>query len=245
VKGEEPPDSDWIKWYREIVCEGLAGADEVITPSHWMMDNVNRYYLRPACARVVHNGCNPALFDATEEKHDQVVSVGRIWDEAKQVSLLLKRSQAVPVAIVGSQEHPDKTLSPFAAEHVPNGVTLCGQQSEYEIRQLFARSSIYAACSCYEPFGLAPVEAAMSACAIVANDIATFRELWGDSAYYFDKNNAESLSAAISVLSNDEMLRKEYSQRGYHHAIETFNSEKMVNSYESAYQRFVRQEAAA
>jgi len=37
----------------------------------------------------------------------------------------------------------------------------------------------------YEPFGLAPLEAALSRCAIVANDIPSLREVWGSAAMYF------------------------------------------------------------
>jgi glycosyltransferase involved in cell wall biosynthesis len=87
VKGEQPSESDWMSWYRETVSEGLAGADEVVAPSRWMMSNVQTYYVQSARGRVVHNGRDPALFDAASEKRNQVISVGRVWDEAKQVSL--------------------------------------------------------------------------------------------------------------------------------------------------------------
>ena len=33
VHGEDPPDSDWSRWYREIVTRGLAGATSVVAPS--------------------------------------------------------------------------------------------------------------------------------------------------------------------------------------------------------------------
>ncbi|HVO64116.1 MAG TPA: glycosyltransferase family 4 protein [Terriglobales bacterium] len=245
VRGEQPPKTDWTKWYRDLVYAGLAGADEVIAPSRWMMSNVQTHYVQPARARVVYNGRDPSLFDARSEKHNQVVSVGRVWDEAKQISLLLERAQTVPVLIVGSQKHPDKALGEFTAHSVPEEVTFCGQQSEQDIQRLFATSSIYAACSRYEPFGLAPVEAAMSGCAVIANDTASFRELWGDSAYYFKTDNAESLAAAISTLSQDRALRQQYSQRAYCRAIQNFIAERMVDAYEEVYGGFLAQESAA
>jgi glycosyltransferase involved in cell wall biosynthesis len=245
VKKEEPPVTDWLKWYRNTVSAGIAAADEVIAPSHWMLENINTYYLRPMHARVVYNGRDASLFDAHSEKQDQVVSVGRVWDEAKQVSLLTKRAQALPVLIAGSQEYPDKILSSFRADRVLQGITFCGQQSEQDIRRLFATSSIYAACSCYEPFGLAPVEATMSGCALIANDIPTFRELWGDSAYYFRPNDSESLAEAIRTLAGDRAFLREYSQRAYHHAVEKFSVKRMIDSYAQLYGSLVAQEAAA
>src|SRR5213075_694716 len=80
---------------------------------------------------------------------------------------------------------------------------IAGEQSQAQLRQLYGRAAIYAATSRYEPFGLAPVEAALSRCAIVANDIPTFREIWGDDAIYFSTNDAASLAAAIRDLSED------------------------------------------
>ena len=53
------------------------------------------------------------------------------------------------------------------------------QLSEEQMRELLGRAAIYIATSRYEPFGLAPLEAALSRCALVANDIPSLRELWG------------------------------------------------------------------
>ena len=40
------------------------------------------------------------------------------------------------------------------------------------------------------------MKAAFSRCAIVANDIPSYREIWGDSALYFRTNDAASLADA-------------------------------------------------
>ena len=45
--------------------------------------------------------------------------------------------------------------------------------SEAELMALLARSSIYIATSIYEPFGIAPLEAALCGCAVIANGIPT------------------------------------------------------------------------
>lgn len=245
VKGGEPPPSDWVKWYRETVCAGLAGSDEVVAPSRWMMENLTTYYVLPKRGRVVYNGRDAALFYANSEKRNQVITIGRIWDEAKQVSLLMEAAQSVPVLIVGSQEHPDKTLKAFSGENVRDGVAMCGQQPEERVRELLARSAMYAACSQYEPFGLALVEAAMSGCAVIANDIPSFRELWGNCAYFFRRNDADSLAEAIRALSSDPALVRQYAERAHDHAVRHFNSADMVSSYEKLYSSWVAQEAAA
>ena len=75
-----------------------------------------------------------------------------------------------------------------------------------------SRAAIYIATSKYEPFGLAPLEAALSRCAIVANDIPSLREVWEDAALYFRKDDARSLREALVRLHGDRELRLEYAK---------------------------------
>src|SRR5438067_13655278 len=100
--------------------------------------------------------------------------VGWLWDEVKHVRLLLDRTLPVPVRIAGTLQHPDNGES-FSLDTSANA-TFSGEQDEAQLRALYSESSIYVATSRYEPFGLAPVEAALSVCALITNDISTFHE---------------------------------------------------------------------
>ena len=111
-----------------------------------------------------------------------------------------------------------------------------GPQSETQLRELFAWTGIYAATSRYEPFGLAPLEAALSRSAIIANDIPTFREIWGDAALYFQLNDVESLREQIVRLSSDSELRTHYANEAYVRACQRFGSERMVEDYLNLYE---------
>lgn len=245
VKGEQAPATQWLGWYREIVSRGLAGADIVISPSHWMLNQVRTHYLPPVQGEVIYNGRSPGRFDPNAEKHNQVVSIGRLWDTAKQMSLLTEHPPSAPVLIVGSEEHPDQQPSACDVAAMPSGIRFSGPLSEQEIRTVLAQASMYAACSGYEPFGLAPVEAALSHCALIANDIPSFRELWGDSAVYFRTNDAESLAETIRHLADHGELCEQYAESAYRHALRNFEAEPMINAYERFYQALVVEEAAA
>jgi glycosyltransferase involved in cell wall biosynthesis len=119
-------------------------------------------------------------------------------------------------------------------------LTICGEQDEGQLRQLYSRCSTYAATSRYEPFGLAPVEAALSKCALIANDIPTFRELWGDSALFFQRNDPDALANAIETLADNPPLRRLYAEEAYERARSRFNSHRMVDEYEDLYKILVR-----
>src|SRR5262249_6718513 len=189
VHGEGPPESAWMHWYRDTVRTGLQSADLVVAPSQWMLDRLRMHYGPLNCGRVIHNGRDPAMFDADRHKEEFVLSVGRQWDAGKQTRLLMECDHVTPICIVGAQQEPGRRQSE-REEPDPLNSTLqvCGALPHHDLRALYARAAIYVATSRYEPFGLAPLEAALSRCALVLNDIPVFHELWGDAAFYFHSN---------------------------------------------------------
>ena len=122
---------------------------------------------------------------------------------------------------------------------------MLGEQSQRQLRNLYGSASIYAATSRYEPFGLAPLEAAFSRCALIANDIPVFRELWGESAFYFRQNDGTDLARSIRWLSSDPKLRQKYADAAYERACKNFTAEKMVDQYKCLYQTVTSAERVA
>lgn len=120
-----------------------------------------------------------------------------------------------------------------------------GSQSQEQLRSLLSGASIYAATSRYEPFGLAPLEAALSRCAILANDIPTFREIWGDNACYFRQNDAQALAETAARLHSSPILCREYAERAYGHARQHFSAERMVDKYLALYRTLITESVVA
>lgn len=235
VHGEEPPPSPWLRWYRQVVSRGLRSATAVVAPSRWMLNMLCEIYGRPAQSMVIYNGRSPRLFNPHMTKTESVLGVGRLWDCGKQVSLLTRYPQAVPVWIAGSEVHPEEALRGDSGLAGGGNVETKGPLPEKQIRMLYSRAAIYAATSRYEPFGLAPLEAAMSRCALVANDIPTFHELWGDTAVYFRRNDGADLAEKIRELAADPGLRRSYALRAYRRALQRFTAERMVGEYMQLY----------
>ena len=245
VHGEEPPPSPWLRWYRQVVSRGLRSATAVVAPSRWMLNMLAEIYGRPAQGSVVYNGRSPHLFNPHMTKTECVLAVGRLWDCAKQVSLLTRYPQALPVWIAGSDTHPEEGLRGESGLGRQPNVELKGELPEKQLRMLFTRAAIYAATSRYEPFGLAPLEAAMSRCALVANDIPTFHELWGDSAIYFRRNDGADLAEKIRCLAADPSSRRAWGLRAYRRALQQFTAERMVDQYLQLYYSLIGSEALA
>jgi glycogen(starch) synthase len=244
VHGGDPPDSPWSRWYRDIVSEGLAGADAVIAPSRWMLAQVETHYGMATAGSVIYNGRTPQQFNPHGNKDDHVVSIGRLWDEAKHVSLLAERSLGCAVTIAGALQSPDDHHC-SVGRVLNKSIELREKLSSSQVRSLLAGASIYAATSRYEPFGLAPLEAALSRCALVANDIPTFRELWGQTAMYFPASDADGLRSAVAKLRSDPALRRHYSELAYQRARRLFSADTMVNEYLAVYQSLAPERSMA
>lgn len=244
VHGEDPPDSEWSRWYRETVTQGLRDATTVVAPSKWMLRQVEMHYGKPADGAVIYNGRSPQQFNPHVNKEDRVVSIGRLWDEAKQVSLLTNERMPISVTIAGALDSPDQTQRRDDKCMGSGCVELKPYLNCEQVRSLLACSSIYAATSRYEPFGLAPLEAALSRCAIVANDIPSFRELWGETACYFPANDPAGLRDAVQRLTRDRMSRRHYAELAYQRARRLFSAERMVDEYLGLYESLLPRKAS-
>jgi len=244
VHGCEPESTSWINFYRDAVTRGLMGADVVVAPSRWMLNAVGEHYGRTEAGRVIYNGRNPGMFNAHATKEDLVLGVGRAWDGGKQLRLLSEIRSPWPVVIAGSDEHPDRAYR--EQKFTVNGqLSFRGELNETELRHLFTRASILVGTSRYEPFGLAPLEAALSRCALVLNDIATFREIWGESACYFQANDTSDLERTLAGLCEDRQLRLTYANLAYRRAVSIHTAHRMVDQYVQLYDALVPEKMAA
>lgn len=249
VHGHHPPRTAWLQKYRSIVSQGLAGANAVVSPSLWMRETLRTCYVPSRDDRVIYNGRNPIFFNPYVSKEDTVLAVGRLWDAGKQISLLTQHPHDMPVCIVGSERPGYLAPTPIRADVKlaidKVSVSFKGPQTDAQLRTLYSRASIYAATSRYEPFGMSPLEAALSRCAIVANDIPTFREIWDDAALYFERNNADSLAKNIRMLREDRELCRAYGNLAYQRARERFTAKRMLDSYLQLYRSLLKKTVAA
>ena len=246
---EQTPVRSSLKWYHDTVMHGIAGADAVVAPSAWMLDQICECYRSPRRGEVIYPGRNPIFFNPYISKDDSVLAVGRLVDASKQVFLLTQHEHPVPVRIVGAEQTVAVPLVPIRADVkvavAETSVAVCGPQTEAQLRALYSRASIFAATARYDPLGMQMLEAALSRCAIVANDIPSFREMWGDSALYFRTNDAVSLAAGIRLLHEDRAMRRAYADLAYTRARERFTSKRMIEDYLQLYRDLASVRSAA
>ena len=212
-EGLEP--STWLSRYRLLVSAGLRGGSAVVAPTRWMAEAVRRGFPVVDEVRVIANGRTLTCPAFQEERMLQAVSVGRCWDKAKQIAMLDGLDSEMLFVLAGETKlGEDDALS------------------EEQVLALFRRSSVYVATSIYEPFGLAPLEAALCGCAVVANDIPSLREVWGDAAIYF--SGQESLREVLRGLSRSPDALRAAQVRSERRGAQ-LSAEKMVEGYVKLY----------
>jgi glycosyltransferase involved in cell wall biosynthesis len=245
VHNKEPERSQWSDWYRRIVSRGLAGADVVVAPSQCALDQTASNFIQLKRTRVIPNGRSPELFNPHARKETYAASVGRIWDLGKNAVLLTKIETPWPIYLAGNNSNPDATIAPTALHLGEGRLAFKGVLTEPELRRMFSAASLYIATSQYEPFGLAPLEAALSRCSILASDIPSFREVWAEDAVYFQNNDAADLERRLFELCADRATLDEYGNRALSRARNLYSSSCMAESYLDLYKSLVSAEVAA
>ncbi|PTY08889.1 glycosyl transferase family 1 [Opitutaceae bacterium EW11] len=227
VKGEDAPES-WDS-YRQRVRTGIRAADMVLAPTSWMLNQLQQFYGPLAHWRIVPNA-RTLPRSHRSAKEPMILSLGRLWDEAKGVLTLAEAAKGLPwpVFVAGDARGPDGT----SVE--PPNVRFLGYQYADEAVRLCRRASIYALPAHYEPFGLSALEAAQCGCALVLGDIPSLREVWGDSAVFVAPGDSWELHRALKSLIDDPSLQRHYADAARMRA-ERFTNERMTRSYLDTY----------
>jgi glycogen synthase len=227
VKDEAAPPL-WNRYRREVAC-GLHAADLVLAPSQAMLSALQEHYGPIPAGRVVPNGRDPALF-APGVKEDFVFTVGRLWDEAKNVAALERIAPRIswPLYVAGEEKHPDGGAMQIGKVH------FLGYLSPQALAPWFARAAIYALPARYEPFGLSVLEAGLAGCALVLGDIPSLRETWEEAALFVPPHDAEALGAALAELQRDTTRRHVLAARARSRAL-AFTPQRMAAGYMAAY----------
>jgi glycogen(starch) synthase len=239
VRAAAPPEDAYQRWYRTLAEQALARAALVAAPSRAAAADLAASFASARPVEVIANGAGGPSLAPEGERQPLVVTLARAWDPAKQIALLgacrSARAAGWELVVAGETTHP----ATGAATATPDGVRLLGRLPQREAEALLARAAIYVAPSRYEPFGLAPLEAAQAGCALLLNDIASFREIWGEAAAYFARNDGTALDAALGRLIGDAAGRTAVAERARERA-RALSAARMAAAYEAAYRRCLR-----
>ena len=220
--------------YKQIINKNLNKSDIIIAQSRFIAECIIKTYNFRKGIKIIYNGIDYKPYSGMPETPTLLAS-GDLSDRSKNINLLLNIAYKLPdnikIKIIG-ESLPDKKL--------PRNVEFLGNLSGSELQEVYKNSSIYLALSSYEPNGLSSIQAAYSGCAILANDIPVFKELWGDCACIFEKDNVNSLMRCINNLVENRNLLELTSKNCQAKALSSFNSKRMAYEYINLYKNILK-----
>ncbi|HEX6747098.1 MAG TPA: glycosyltransferase family 4 protein [Longimicrobium sp.] len=231
VHGGDAP-TEWAT-YARWVSDGIRASDAVVTPTRYQSALLWRHYGLHA-TRVIYNGVEMGDDEPPAKGEPLVLCVGRAWDEGKGVDLLdeaagMLGEGAPPIHLLG------ETVAPHGSVFEPRHVTAHGRVERAEVDGWMRRATLYVAPSRYEPFGLAPLEAALHGCALVLSDIGTFGELWNGCADFFPSGDAAALADVLARLAGDPMRIRRLAEGARKRALRRYGARHMAGEYVALY----------
>jgi glycosyltransferase involved in cell wall biosynthesis len=201
------------EWQLDLNRSGFRRADAVVSPSRSHAEMLEQTYGPIPNLQVVHNGSR--IENELTDKRDMIFAAGRWWDDGKNGAVLDAAAHSLewPLIMAGSNAGPSGQHLPIVhASHQ-------GELTHDETVALMREAKIVVSPSIYEPFGLAPLEAARAGAALVLSDIPTYRELWDSCALFADPRDPEAFRSAMSRLSSDAGLRATLAVKAYERSL--------------------------
>ncbi|HLH94882.1 MAG TPA: glycosyltransferase family 4 protein [Xanthobacteraceae bacterium] len=207
-------DPDEPRWSRYVANAraGLSAADRWVAPTKSFRDVIQQLYRPPTPGQVIPNGLEIDAVCRDAEKEPIILASGRLWDEAKNVSLLAGIAPELPwpMRMAGPMRAPEAHSAWLPRT---DNISFLGELTRGDLMTEMRCAAVFAAPALYEPFGLSVLEAAACGCALVLSDIDSFRELWDGAALFVDPRDPTAWQDILTRLANDGDLRHELQQR--------------------------------
>lgn len=235
---------EYLSWQRDLARQALQQADVVVCPSAFLATELVACHGLSRAPVVIHNAvADPAAppidLPAVPRERGLAVVAGRAWDEAKNLAVVaaaVRRCRSPwQVDVAGDIVEPGRAGA-YPPPPAP-GMFYHGFLDKERLTALYRRAAVCLAPSSYEPFGLAPAEAALSGCAVVANDLPSYREVWGDAACYFTRNDPVALAERLDRLYGDDAEVARLAQAARERVAQRYTLQRMVDGYIAVYRR--------
>ncbi|HET6317713.1 MAG TPA: glycosyltransferase [Chloroflexota bacterium] len=240
VLGAEGVPAEW-RDYVDLVREALGRANRVVAVSGFLADQVRELYGCDRQIEVVYNGWPAA--PRTTQRRDITLLAGRIWDSAKNIQLAAHAAlgwDAGAVYVAGDQHHPE------TGDAMPLQMPLkqLGFLEHRNLQEWLGRATIYLSPARYDPFGLLPLQAALSGAALLLSDIPSYRELWNGAARFFRSDDSDDLRQNWQALLAQPMERQRLADRARARATRVYSALRMAAEYTRLYESVLQAVAA-
>ncbi|HRZ95612.1 MAG TPA: glycosyltransferase family 1 protein [Candidatus Moranbacteria bacterium] len=237
----------WIKFlvYKIVIKSAIARSEKIIAVSNFTKKDILKNYKSIPEKKIVvtYEACEDFCM-LSPNKDDEILArygikkpyimyVGNAYPHKNLERLILafgqikKSREDLSLVLVGKIDYFYSRLKNFSEKEKIKDIIFVGYIPDYELDTLFHNTSVYVFPSLYEGFGLPPLEAMAKGAPVASSDHLCMKEVLGESAYYFDGKNTNSISEAVNNILSDDNLRKDLIRRGYER-IKKYSWKKMA-----------------
>jgi L-malate glycosyltransferase len=258
----------WRRWARDLTGSlALASTDAVVAVSHEIRDRIVASGIPPWKVYFIPNGIDPLPVSNTAYERNKIrlelgldnsailacsvcrlTPVKDITTIIDSITSLARVGRNIHLVLVGDGPERERLRNRSETANIAGRIHFVGEQAD--VGPWLAASDIYVNASRYEGMSQSILEAMASGLPIVVTDV-------GESAALVQKSspcgrivpcgNTEELAHAISELSVDTELRRQFGQRARQRQIEEYSLKPMILRYENLYTRLteVREQGVA
>jgi len=214
-----------------LLCNTVQRARGVLCDSVFSQQELACYYPRLAAkSKVVHLGIEKMgiatkpvsylhkwavmpkqyfLYVGTLAPHKNLVQL------IKAFGLICQRGYSGKLVLAGGKGWMyDAIFAEVGRQRLQNQVVFTGYVTAEELETLYQYAACFITVSCYEGFGLPPLEAMVRGIPVIVSDIPVFHETVAACGLYGDPQNIESIAAQMETMLCQDGLRKTLAQKG-------------------------------
>jgi L-malate glycosyltransferase len=242
--------------FAPVVRMGIARSDAVISVSQWLADQTKKEFGLCKPCNIIYNFvdpeeyqprprggcCGKGLFAQTDEKIIMHISnfrpVKRVCDAVRAFASVIEKTPAVLLMIGDGPDH-DKAQKLARELGVDKKVKFLGLQND--VAGLLSIADLFLFPSEYESFGLAVLEAMMTAVPVVCSNGGGLNEVMknGETGYLCNVGDTEDMARrTVEILTNPELGRK-LGTEAREHAIKNFRPELSLEAHEALYEKLL------
>jgi glycosyltransferase involved in cell wall biosynthesis len=249
------------KLHRRIINKLLSGfTDKVVAVSETVKRDILKYDgLTDDKVTVIYNGIDTQrVFDTNRNsmranlrippEAPVIGTVGRLTIQKGQkylldaVAMLREKFPQILLLIVGDGPIRDELGSRIKALGIDKNAILLGTRRD--IPQLLSAMDIFVLPSLWEGLGTSLIEAMAAGKAVIATDIAPFREIINSEkvGILVPVEDSKAMASSIELLFNDKSLAETFGRSAKERVFSHFTMDITVNRYVSLFENILRGE---
>ena len=203
-------------------------------------DLLKFYKIKKSKIKVVHLGVSQEIvYEKNKKKYLLFVGERSDYKNMKNFLLAYKSSQFMKkhykIVIFGGKKLSKEEVSFLKINKIQNKVVHQTGDDE-KLNNYYKHASLFVFPSIKEGFGLPILEAMRFGCPVACSNINVFREIGGDSCFYFNPKKINDIKLKLEKILKSKNLKKKNIIRGFKH-IKKFTWEKCAKDTAKVYKK--------